>query len=220
MQFPKNNWATILKPELNSKSCQDLFQTVEDLYQTQHIVPSKSNVFKAFELTDFDKVKVVILAQDPYPNPKDAMGLAFSIPSSQPLPKSLVNIFKELNTDLHQPLKTSGDLTSWATQGVLLLNTILTTVATKRDAHKKLGWQENLTIPAIKALNSRKEPIVFILWGNPAQSYAKYITDPKHLILEASHPSPLGVYRSFWDSKPFSKTNNFLESINKPPIKW
>lgn len=221
MQFPTNTtWANALKGVLESTSYKTLRNTVALCQKNEQVVPDNDNIFKAFELTDFDDVKVVILGQDPYPSPEDAMGLAFSIPYDNKLPKSLINIFKELHTDLKMPLRTSGDLTDWAQQGVLLLNTSLTNIAGERDAHKKLGWQKSFTIPVIKELNNQSRPLVFILWGKPAQSYAKYITNPQHLILESPHPSPLGAYRGFWDSKPFSKTNQYLEQTGQSPINW
>ena len=220
MQFPNNDWAQALKNTLNSTRYQALENAVNLRLMTEQIVPDEDKIFKAFELTPFHNVKVVILGQDPYPNPSDAMGLSFSIPEGTKLPKSLVNIFKELHTDLGQPLRTSGDLTDWAQQGVLLLNTALTNTAGERDAHKKLGWQDAFTIPVIKTLNEQTRPIVFILWGKPAQSYAKYITNESHLVLESPHPSPLGAYRGFWDSKPFSKANQYLEDTDQVPINW
>ena len=221
MQFPNiKNWTNVLKSTLESDAYRNLETAVTERQAQEQVVPDNDKIFNAFELTDFDEVKVVILGQDPYPNPHDAMGLAFSIPTDKALPKSLVNIFKELHTDLNRPLRTAGDLTDWANQGVLLLNTVLTNTAGERDAHKKLGWQKAFTIPVIKALNDHVSPIVFILWGKPAQSYAKYITNTKHLILESPHPSPLGAYRGFWDSKPFSKTNQYLEQTGQSPINW
>lgn len=221
MQFPTNTtWANALKDILENPSYKTLKNTVTQCQKEELVVPDNNNIFKAFELTDLNNVKVVILGQDPYPNPKDAMGLAFSIPSDNKLPKSLINIFKELHTDLKTPLRTSGDLTDWAQQGVLLLNTALTNIAGERDAHKKIGWQKSFTIPVIKELNNQARPLVFILWGNPAQKYAKYITNNNHLILESSHPSPLGAYRGFWGSKPFSKTNQYLEDTGQTPIDW
>lgn len=220
MQFPKNSWSEVLKETLTSSKTKALFEYIDTLYNQIQVVPTKDKVFKAFELTPFNEVKVVILGQDPYPNAQDAMGLAFSIPNTQKLPKSLVNIFKELQNDLKQPLRTTGDLTDWATQGVLLLNTALTNIAGERDAHKKIGWNETFSTPVIKALNARNQPTVFILWGKSAQVYANYITSPQHLVLSAPHPSPLGAYRGFWDSKPFSKTNDFLIKTGQQPIKW
>lgn len=221
MQFPTNTtWASALKDVLKSTSYKTLINTVALCQKTEQVVPDNDNIFKAFELTDLNDVKVVILGQDPYPSPEDAMGLAFSIPSDNKLPKSLINIFKELHTDLKMPLRTSGDLTDWAQQGVLLLNTSLTNIAGERDAHKKLGWQKSFTIPVIKELNNQSRPLVFILWGKPAQSYGKYITNTQHLILESPHPSPLGAYRGFWESKPFSKTNQYLEQTGQSPINW
>ena len=221
MQFPTNTtWANALKGVIESNTYRDLETAVTERQAQEQVVPDNDKIFNAFELTDFDEVKVVILGQDPYPNPQDAMGLAFSIPTNKALPKSLVNIFKELHTDLNRPLRTSGDLTDWANQGVLLLNTVLTNTAGERDAHKKLGWQKSFTIPVIKELNNQSRPLVFILWGKPAQSYAKYITNKQHLILESPHPSPLGAYRGFWDSKPFSKTNQYLEQTGQSPINW
>lgn len=214
--FPSNDWKNVLSNELSNK---EFFDSIDSLYR-QPVVPAMSDVFNAFALTPYSEVKVVIIGQDPYPTPGDAMGLSFSVPPTTPLPKSLINIFKEADTDIGGcRTNVKGDLTNWATQGVLLLNTILTTNANTRRAHKDVGWQENLTIPAIKAL-SKRENIVFILWGNDAIEYEQYITNPNHLILKSPHPSPLGAWRGFWNTKPFSNANNYLRANSIPPINW
>ena len=219
MKLPNNDWKQILEQQAPD-TLPTLLDVVDDKYEHEHIVPDKERVFKAYNLTNYSDTKVVILGQDPYPSADDAMGLAFSIPKKDVLPKSLINIFKELSSDTNTPLRTNGDLTDWATQGVLLLNTALTNVAGDRDAHKKLGWNENVIIPTIKALNDKETPVVFILWGNPARAYADMITNPQHHIIESPHPSPLGAYRGFWDSKPFSRTNKYLSQSGQTQIKW
>lgn len=194
--------------------------TIDNLYATSDIVPTMSDVYTAYELTAPNQVRVVILGQDPYPNESDAMGLAFSIPNNTPLPKSLINIFKELQDDLGGTLRTSGDLTDWAQQGVLLLNTALTNEAGERDAHKKLGWDKNLIIPTIEYLVSTNQPIVYILWGKSAEKYQKYLVNTNQMTIISPHPSPLGAYRGFWKSKPFSKSNAYLVQNNEQPIIW
>ncbi|GFH39990.1 uracil-DNA glycosylase [Pseudolactococcus insecticola] len=220
ISFPKNAWHDALLSTLSSPEYASLMARVERAYATQSIVPAQEDVFKAFELTDLPDVRVVILGQDPYPNKDDAMGLSFSIPSTQPLPKSLVNIYKELSTDLEVTPPIHGDLTHWAQQGILLLNTILTTVEGERRAHHKLGWQEALTTPVIQLLNEQDHPIIFILWGNDAKAYEAYLTNPKHVIFASSHPSPLGAWRGFLGSKPFSKVNDQLIKNGDKPINW
>jgi len=182
------------------------------------ILPKKEDWYKAFVLTPFDETKVVILGQDPYPNKIDAMGLAFSSLNSK-TPKSLYNIKLELESDLNIKCSFSNDLSSWAKQGILLLNTILTTIEGVMNAHKNIGW-EVFTLNYIKLLNELKFNLVFILWGNNAIKYEKYIDINKHLVLKSAHASPLSAYRGFFGSKPFSKTNTYLISKNIEPIDW
>ncbi|MHA1520651.1 MAG: uracil-DNA glycosylase [Promethearchaeota archaeon] len=185
----------------------------------ESILPAEKDVFNAFKFTPFKKVKVVILGQDPYPNKRHAHGLAFSIPKSTPdIPKSLKNIFKELDQDMQIKI-THGNLESWAQQGVLLLNTVLTVTEGDSNSHKSLGWQK-LTTEVIQTINDDKEHCVFILWGLKAQKLKKYITNPNHYILESPHPSPLSSYRGFFGSKCFSKTNDYLQKSGLEPINW
>ena len=183
------------------------------------VFPSAENVFKALELTQFENVKVVILGQDPYHGDNQAHGLSFSVQKGIALPPSLLNIYKELESDLGIPVAQSGDLTAWAKQGVLLLNTVLTVRAHEANSHRGQGW-ETFTDAVITSLNQSDHPIVFVLWGKPAQAKEKLITNPNHLILKAPHPSPLSSYRGFFGSKPFSQINKFLEETGQTPIDW
>lgn len=183
------------------------------------IYPKGSDIFNAFNLTPFDKVKVVILGQDPYHGPNQAHGLAFSVNNNIPLPPSLQNIFKELKDDLNCQTPKSGNLTKWTENGVFLLNTSLTVRASEANSHKNQGW-ENFTDAVIKILSYKKQNLVFILWGSPAGAKERLIDSSKHLILKAPHPSPLSSYRGFFGSKPFSKTNEYLVNASKEPIRW
>jgi uracil-DNA glycosylase len=182
------------------------------------IFPPLPQVFEALNLCDLNQVKVVIIGQDPYHQTGQANGLAFSVPSGFKLPPSLKNIFKELNSDLNINLQ-NGDLSAWAKQGVLLLNTVLTVEAAKPNAHSNKGW-EIFTDQIIQIVNEQDQQVVFILWGKPAQSKIKCIDMSKHFCIESPHPSPLAAYRGFFGSKPFSKTNNYLKSLGKAPIVW
>jgi uracil-DNA glycosylase len=194
-----------------------------DMNDGKIVLPDIKDIMAAFEFTPFNKVKVVILGQDPYPNKRHAMGLAFSIrPSSQPgdndLPRSLENIYKELRDDTGVN-KFSGSLITWADEGVLLLNTSLTVIEGEPGSHSKIGW-DALTKEAIQELNDKREHLVFILWGKHAQKLGKDIDRTKHLVLESAHPSPLSASRGFFGSKPFSKTNSYLQEHNIPIIHW
>ena len=177
------------------------------------------DIFNALHYTDYDKVKVVILGQDPYHGPKQAHGLSFSVLPGVPAPPSLKNIFKELNSDLGCYIPNNGYLKSWADQGVLLLNTVLTVRAGTPNSHKNKGW-ETFTDKVISVLNEREDPVIFILWGNNAIAKKKLITNKNHFILQSVHPSPLSASRGFFGSKPFSKANEILKSIGKTPIDW
>jgi uracil-DNA glycosylase len=183
------------------------------------IYPKGSLIFNAFEQTPFDKVQVVILGQDPYHNPGQAMGLSFSVPDGVKIPPSLVNIYKELNKDIGMPIPTTGNLTKWAQQGVLLLNAILTVRANEPASHGKIGWME-FTNDIIKIISDQKRNIVFLLWGNFAQQKQMYIDATKHKILKAAHPSPLSAHNGFWGCKHFSSTNIYLAEHGKNPIDW
>ena len=212
------DWNIILKDIYNSKEYKILINKVKEEYKTKTIYPSFNNVFKALEFTPYKNVKAVIIGQDPYHGEGEANGLCFSVNKDIKQPPSLRNIFKELKSDLNIEA-TSNDLSSWAKEGVLLLNSCLTVIKDKPNSHKDIGWQF-FTDNIISKLNERKEPIVFILWGNYAKTKKKLITNKNHLIIESSHPSPLGAYKSFFNSKPFSKTNNFLIKNNIKPINW
>lgn len=213
-----NKWDIILEEEYNKDYYKNMIEYLNKEYNEKEIFPLKSNIFKAFSLTDFDNVKVVILGQDPYHGVDEANGLAFSVNENVKLPPSLKNIFKELESDLNIK-NDNGDLSNWAKQGVLLLNTVLTVVKDTPASHKNIGW-EIFTDEIIKIVNEKKEPVVFILWGNFARSKKKYITNPKHLIIESTHPSPFSCNNGFFGSKPFSKTNDFLRKNNIKEIDW
>ena len=192
---------------------------VEEKKADKIIYPPNHLIFNALNTTPLDRVKVVILGQDPYHGPNQAHGLSFSVQKGVDIPPSLVNIYKELHDDLGCTIPNHGCLTKWAEQGVLMLNTVLTVRAHQANSHRGIGWEE-FTDAAILALNSQDRPIVFILWGAPAQRKKRMLTNPKHLILEAPHPSPLAAYRGFFGSKPFSQTNAFLEKNGIEPIDW
>jgi uracil-DNA glycosylase len=187
--------------------------------QVKSILPHSSLWFNALKTTDLDQVKVVILGQDPYPTPGHAHGLCFSVmPEVKPIPKSLVNIYKELEADLGI-VNSNGNLQSWADQGVLLLNSVLTVEAGKANSHQGQGW-EQLTDRIIEVLNEQASPIVFVLWGAYAQKKGSIVNNPQHLVLRSPHPSPLSSYRGFFGSKPFSKVNKFLTEHDRDPINW
>lgn len=213
------SWQKILQDDFDMPYFETLTKRVRYAYQNGVVYPPAGLIFNAFNLTPFDEVKVVILGQDPYHNPGQAMGLSFSVPDGMPLPPSLQNIFKEASDDLQLPAPTSGDLTHWASQGVLLLNTILTVEAHQPRSHHSFGWQI-LTDKVIELLNKKRDGIVFILWGSDAQRKEGQIDHTKHLVLKAPHPSPLSAYRGFFGTKPFSQANYFLISKGKLPIRW
>lgn len=213
-----NNWDIILKDEYEKEYFKNLLNYINEEYNNKTVYPLKENIFKALEYTDYNDIKVVILGQDPYHGEGEAQGLSFSIPNDIRITPSLRNIFKELKNDLNIE-RTNTDLTDWAKQGILLLNAILTVCKDTPLSHKDKGW-EIFTDEIIKKINEREEPVVFILWGNYARSKKKLITNKNHYIIESAHPSPLSASRGFFDSKPFSKTNNILISINKESIRW
>jgi len=213
------NWKQIIEQEKQKEYYQNLKQFLDNEYKTKKIYPTKENIFKAFELCHYDNLKVVILGQDPYHQPHQAQGLAFSTPASIKNPPSMVNIIKEVIDDIGSCNCLDGDLTPWAKQGVLLINTILTVEDSKPKSHHKVGW-EIFTDNIIKHISQNKKNIVFILWGNPAIAKSKLIDSSKHHIITSPHPSPLSSYRGFFGSKPFSKTNQILKEHNKQPINW
>ncbi|MEE1087313.1 MAG: uracil-DNA glycosylase [Schaedlerella sp.] len=212
-------WYEALKDEFKKPYYRQLFNTVNEEYKTRKIFPPANDIFNAFHLTPLKDVKVVILGQDPYHNDGQAHGLSFSVQKGVTPPPSLVNIYQELHDDLGCTIPNHGCLTKWAQQGVLMLNTVLTVRAHQANSHRGIGWEE-FTDAAILALNNQERPIVFILWGAPAQKKAKMLTNTKHLILKAPHPSPLAAYRGFFGSKPFSQTNEFLVKNGAEPIDW
>ncbi|NOQ16693.1 MAG: uracil-DNA glycosylase [Methyloprofundus sp.] len=214
------SWQRYLNGEFAKEYMQDLQSFLQqELLQKKSIYPEENQYFYALNVTPFDQVKVVILGQDPYHGSGQAHGLSFSVLENTKCPPSLVNIYKELSDDLAIEIPKSGDLTSWAEQGVLLLNSVLTVEGNKAASHQKQGW-EQFTDKVIQSLNDNAEGIVFILWGAYAQKKASFIDDKKHFILKSVHPSPLSSYRGFFASKPFSKTNQYLESIGKSAINW
>lgn len=208
----------IVEKEFQKDYYKRLHQYVEHEYQTKTIYPPKQQIFRALNLCDYDDVKVVILGQDPYHEYRQANGLAFSVTKNVKIPPSLVNIYQELHDDLGVKIPNHGDLTSWAKQGVLLLNNVLTVEAGKANSHKGLGW-ETFTLNIVKALNEREKPLVFILWGRNAIEKRQYI-DSRHLVLTSPHPSPLSAYRGFFGSRPFSQANQFLIKNGIEPVDW
>ena len=212
-------WLAALQAEFRQPYYKQLFQTVNEEYRTHRIFPPADDIFNAFHYTPLGKVKVVIFGQDPYHGENQAHGLCFSVKPGVDIPPSLVNIYKELHDDLGCAIPSHGYLTKWAKQGVLMMNTVLTVRAHQANSHRGIGW-EAFTDAAIRVLNEQDRPIVFILWGRPAQMKKSMLTNPKHLILEAPHPSPLSSYRGFFGSKPFSKTNEFLAAHGIETIDW
>lgn len=213
------DWLEALKDEFKKDYYKQLFEKVNEEYRTRLIFPPTNDIFNAFHLTPLKDVKVVILGQDPYHGNNQAHGLCFSVKPEVEIPPSLVNIYKELHDDLGCTIPDHGYLVKWAKQGVLMLNTVLTVRAHQANSHRGIGWEE-FTDAAIRVLNTQDRPIVFILWGRPAQMKKAMLNNPKHLILEAPHPSPLSSYRGFFGSRPFSKTNQFLEANGVEPIDW
>ena len=212
-------WNEILSEEMKKDYYQELLAFVQKRREEVSVFPEEKNVFRALELTPFESVKVVILGQDPYHGFGQAHGLSFSVQKGIPLPPSLRNIYKELQEDLGGELPTEGDLSHWAKQGVLLLNTVLTVEEGNANSHKGMGW-ERLTNRLIESLNELNHPVIFILWGKPAQDKEKLITNPSHVILKSPHPSPLSAYRGFFGSKPFSRINDILIQQGQSPIRW
>ncbi|MCR5223579.1 MAG: uracil-DNA glycosylase [Bacilli bacterium] len=214
-----NDWDNELSVIWNSPGFHNFMDIVNHEYNTKTIYPPKEDIFAALENTSYKDVKVVIVGQDPYHGEGEAMGLSFSVHDGIKLPPSLKNIYKELEDDLGIKPVTSGDLTKWTRQGVLLLNATLTVVKDTPNSHSKIGW-DKFTDYVIKKINAKDEPVVFILWGNFARSKKEFITNPKHLVIESAHPSPFSARNGFFGSKPFSKTNEFLTKNNIKPIDW
>ncbi len=213
------SWKTVLQDEFSKAYFEELTKFVKEEYKKGAVYPAPKNIFRAFDLCPFDKVKVVILGQDPYHGPKQANGLCFAVGEGVDLPPSLQNIYKEIESDLGVLIKKEGDLERWAKQGVLLLNATLTVRAGSANSHQGRGW-EQFTDAAIKALSEQREHLVFILWGNYARQKGAHIDRSKHLVIESPHPSPLSSHRGFFGSKPFSKTNAHLQKTSQTPINW
>lgn len=214
-----NDWDEKLHPEYQKPYYRKLYNRIVEEYQTHIVYPPSDEIFTAFHLTPLSQVKVVILGQDPYHEEGQAHGLSFSVKPGIDIPPSLVNIYTELQSDLGCYIPNHGYLTKWAEQGVLMLNTLLTVRAHQAFSHKGIGWEE-FTDAAIRILNEVDRPIVFLLWGKPAQQKAAMLNNPKHLILTAPHPSPLSAYRGFFGCKHFSQTNAFLEDHGLSAIDW
>ena len=219
MGMIENDWLAELGAEFRKPYYKTLYEFVKTEYNTTQVFPPADDIFNAFHLTPLSQVRVVILGQDPYHNVGQAHGLCFSVKPEVDIPPSLVNIYKELQDDLGCYIPNNGYLVKWAEQGVLLLNTVLTVRAHQANSHRGRGWEE-FTDAAIQVLNRQDRPIVFILWGRPAQSKKRMLNNPNHLILEAPHPSPLSAYNGFFGSKPFSQTNHFLQEHGEEAIDW
>ena len=214
-----NDWAPVLRAEYAKPYYRNLYQFIHEEYATRTIYPPSEDIFNAFHLTPLSKVKVVIIGQDPYHEPRQAHGLCFSVQKGVDIPPSLQNIYKELQSDIGFEIPNHGCLTSWAEQGVLLLNAVLTVRAHAAASHQNKGW-ETFTDAVIRAVNDVDRPVVFMLWGGFARSKKAMLTNPKHLVLEAPHPSPLSAYRGFFGCKHFSQANAFLEKNGVEPVDW
>lgn len=216
----EKSWRTLLQKEFNKDYFQNLITFVENEYSTKTIFPPANQIFSAFNTCPVDKVKVVIIGQDPYHGTGQANGMCFSVNKGIKIPPSLRNIYKEIESDIGRPSTTEGDLTYWAKQGILLLNATLTVRESDAGSHQKMGWEE-FTDASIKLISKNKENLVFLLWGNYAKSKTKLINQNKnHLILTATHPSPFSAHSGFFGCKHFSKANQFLSSKNLDPINW
>lgn len=214
-----NDWLEYLNGEFKKPYYKELYNKVNQEYSQQVIFPPADDIFTAYHLTPLSEVKVVIIGQDPYHNVNQAHGLCFSVKPEVEIPPSLVNIYKELHDDLGCYIPNNGYLTKWAKQGVLMLNSVLTVRAHQANSHKGIGW-EKFTDATIEAVNKQDRPIVYLLWGKPAQDKARKVDNPKHLLLKAPHPSPLSSYRGFFGCKHFSQTNEFLIKNGLEPIDW
>lgn len=213
------DWRPVLQAETNKPYWRTLIEFVNTERGATKVFPKTEDVFNALRLTSYQDVRVVILGQDPYHNDGQAMGLSFSVPEGVRLPPSLVNIYKELSSDLDKKPPITGDLTDWAKQGVLLLNSVLTVRAHQAASHQGKGWEE-FTDAVLKAVNEKPEHVVFILWGGFARKKKLLIDTTKHTVIESAHPSPLSAYNGFFGSKPFSKANYALKEHNQKPVNW
>lgn len=212
-------WLEKLAPEFKKPYYRELYSAVQRAYASKIVYPPAAELFSAYEAAPLSRVKVVILGQDPYHEPGQAHGMCFSVRPGVEVPPSLENIYKELHDDLDFRIPNHGYLMQWAEQGVLLLNTVLTVEQHRAGSHRGIGW-EKFTDATIRVLNEEDRPIVFLLWGRPAGEKAAMLTNPKHLVLQAPHPSPLSAYRGFFGCRHFSKTNEFLEKNGLEPIHW
>ena len=212
-------WDELLSDEFSSTSYATLRKFLKSEYQTRTVYPSMYDIFNAFKNTPFDEIKVVLIGQDPYHEPGQAMGLSFSVPDGEKIPPSLINIYKELQSETGITPKDSGNLTGWASQGVLLLNTVLTVRAHQANSHKGKGW-EQFTDSVIKKISDKKENVVFFLWGANARAKKQFIDKTKHLVLECAHPSPLSAYNGFFGCGHFNRANEYLISHGKKPVDW
>ncbi len=220
MSMIANDWLPALKEEFSKDYYKKLYNFVREEYSTHVVYPPAEDIFNALHFTPLEKVKVLILGQDPYHNVNQAHGLSFSVlPQQKDIPPSLQNIYKELHDDLGCQIPNNGYLKKWADQGVLMLNTVLTVRAHQANSHQGHGW-EQFTDAIIKKVNEQDRPIVYMLWGNPAQRKIPMLDNPKHLILKAPHPSPLSAYRGFFGCRHFSQANRFLEENGAEPIDW
>ena len=220
MAMIQNDWLEALKPEFSKPYYRQLFQFVQGEYSKSVIYPPADDIFNAFHFTPLSRVKVLLLGQDPYHNEHQAHGLSFSVlPDQKNIPPSLQNIYQELHDDMGCRIPNKGNLKKWADQGVLLLNTVLTVRAHQANSHQGKGW-EMFTDAVIEAVNAQDRPIVYFLWGRPAQNKMSMLTNPKHLILKAPHPSPLSAYRGFFGCRHFSRANEFLAENGVEPIDW
>ncbi len=219
MSAISNDWLEPLQPEFKKPYYKSLYESVKEEYHKHPVYPPADDIFNAFDFTPLSEVKVVIIGQDPYHEPGQAHGLCFSVKPGVKTPPSLVNIYKELEDDLGCYIPNNGYLEKWARQGVLMLNNVLTVRAHEANSHKNLGW-EQFTDAVIDVLNKQDRPIVFLLWGSPAQRKCAKLNNPNHLILKCPHPSPLSAYRGFFGCKHFSQTNTFLKEKGLEPIDW
>lgn len=219
MEILKNDWKDLLKDEFESPYYLNLRKFLISEYRSNIVYPNMYDIFNALHYTPYSKVKVVILGQDPYHGPNQAHGLSFSVKPGVSAPPSLINIYKELHTDLNCYIPNNGYLKKWADQGILLLNAVLTVRAGEANSHRNKGW-ENFTNKIIELVNAKTEPVVFILWGKNAQEKKALITNPIHHIIKSVHPSPLSASRGFFGSRPFSKTNEYLKADGLEPIDW
>ena len=214
-----NDWLEAVSSEFKKPYYRELYQFIKEEYSKTTVYPPADDIFNAFHFTPLSKVKVLLLGQDPYHNVNQAHGLSFSVSASQKIPPSLQNIYKELQDDLGCKIPNNGYLKKWADQGVLLLNTVLTVRAHQANSHQGKGW-EQFTDAIIEAVNAQDRPIVYLLWGRPAQRKIPMLNNPKHLVLKAAHPSPLSAYNGFFGCRHFSQANAFLEEHGVEPVDW